>query len=88
MRRAMNWPFPIHPSLLFLSVAVLLLGGPTVPDASVTPQQRESEITPNGLPVARTCCSSATEQSASWWPGLRALFWSEVNLQMNNTGKN
>lgn len=63
MRRAVNLPFPIRPSLLLLSVAVLLLGGPTVPDASFTLQQRESEITPNGLPVARTCYSSAPEQS-------------------------
>lgn len=83
-------PFLIHPSLLlFLSVAVLLHKGSTFPNVIFQLQQRENKInTEWSAEGPHFLFPGYKVKLASWWPGPGDLFWSEVNPQINNIGKN
>ena len=83
-------PFSTRSSLLlFLSVAVLMHRGSTFPNVIFKLQQRESQInTEWSAKGPYFLLPGYKVKLASWWPGLGDLFWSEVNPQINNIGKN
>jgi len=83
-------PFSTRSSLLlFLSVAVLMHRGSTFPNVIFKLQQRESQINTEWSAKGPYFLFPGYKvKLASWWPGLGDLFWSEVNPQINNIGKN
>lgn len=85
-----NLPFSTRSSLLlFLSVAVLMHRGSTFPNVILKLQQRESQINTEWSAKGPYFLFPGYKvKLASWWPGLGDLFWSEVNPQINNIGKN
>ena len=63
--------------------------GSTFPNVIFQLQRRESKInTEWSAKGLHFLFPSYQVKLASWWPGLGDLFWSEVNPQINNTGKN
>lgn len=89
-RQWYNLPFPIPPSLLlFLSAAAPMDRGSTFPSVIFKLQQRASKInTERSAEGPHFLFPGYQVKLASWWPGLGDLFWSEVNPQINNIGKN
>lgn len=80
----------VRPSLLlFLSVAALMHRESTFPNVIFKLQQKESKInTEWSAEGPHFLFPGYKVKLASWWPGLGDLFWSEVNPQINNIGKN
>lgn len=63
--------------------------GSTFPSVIFKLQQRASKInTERSAEGPHFLFPGYKVKLASWWPGLGDLFWSEVNPQINNIGKN